>query len=234
MFQTARGKNHESDNICSGWKTLSSSHRVRGAHGSGALQVQHPQYQRPAQTCPASTPPGPGRRGHWHHPRASWPKCLVLLNQHGSTHVLPTRQDLCRDCALSWGGRAPGCHAGCPPAPAPPGTPVSARDPDRTRVGMHRGAGAAPAAHQRADPQARQTLPKAPSHPALAVTAWGNPVIPRETHLQEAGGQCTPPAMRGKHQRDHTQARWLRKLALRPHPWPLSLPSAVLSGTRQK
>ena len=130
------------------------------------------------------------------------------------------------------GPRAP-CGL-CPPAPAPPGTPVSARDPDRTRVGMHRGAGAAPAAHQRADPRARQTLLKAPSHPALAKTSWGNPVIPRETHLQEAGGQCAPPAMRGKHQRDHTQARWLWKLALSPRLRPLSLPSAVLSGMRQK
>lgn len=194
-----------------------------------------PAVPPPAQTSPGSTPPHPGCQGHWHHPRASWPKCLVLHNQRGSTHVLPTRQDLCRDPRPLLGRAGPRAPRGlCPPAPAPPGTPVSTWDPDRTRVRMHRGAGAAPDACQRADPRAQQTLLKASSHPALAVTAWGNPAIPRETHLQEAGGQSTPPVMRGKHQQDHTQARWLRKLALRPRPRPLSLLSAVLCGMRQK
>lgn len=156
MFKTSRGKNHENGNAGSGRKTLSSSQRACGAHGSGALHVQHPRSDarlRPArQALPApSRPPG-----SLASPRCNRPKCLVFHNQHGGTRMLLKSQDLCRGPRPvlgedgPQGALRPVSSSACPP---PWGPQSAAQDPDRTCVGRTHGggAGAAPDGGQRAD-----------------------------------------------------------------------------------
>ena len=109
------------------------SHRI---HGSRTLQVQHPRFQCPAQTSPAITPPPcQGHPGRWHHPRASWSKCLMFHNQRENT-MRYLRDKISRETqALAQGGQAPGRCNACALAHTPAEGPQSAvRDPDATRA----------------------------------------------------------------------------------------------------
>lgn len=133
--------------------------------------------------------------------------------------MLLKSQDLCRGPRPvlgedgPQGALRPVSSSACPP---PWGPQSAAQDPDRTCVGRTHGGGLAP-------PQtvvSVLTVGTADSpeglFPPSTMAAQGNPAIPRETHLQEAGGKCTHSS--------HDE----RKTSARPHAGPM----AADTGTR--